>query len=91
MKPKQSQRVHRKTTTPPNHSDYLTFSFFSAAAYWLDQHVVLSKQKRSSGVLVQRLHIFLRPHERTVVHAAAGLSLLDLDQENKAPHITFSH
>lgn len=40
---------------------------------------------------MQRLHVLLRPHERTVVHAAAGLSLLDLEQENKAVHVTFSH
>lgn len=33
---------------------------------------------------MQRLHVLLRPHERTVVHAAAGLSLLDLEQEKQS-------
>lgn len=40
---------------------------------------------------MQRLHVLLRPHERTIVHAAAGLSLLDLNQGNRAPHVTLRH
>lgn len=40
---------------------------------------------------MQRLHILLCPHERTVIHAATGLSLLDLNQENRADHITLGH
>lgn len=46
----------------------------------LHQHIVLPEQKCCSGVLVQWFHIVPHPHERTIVHATAGLSLLDLSQ-----------
>lgn len=49
--------------------------------YWLHQHVVLSKQKCGSGVLVKWLNIFPHPHERAIIHATTGLSLLDLKWE----------
>lgn len=46
----------------------------------LHQHVVLSKQECGSGVLVKGFNVVLHPHQRAIVHAAAGLSLLDLEE-----------
>lgn len=52
----------------------------TADTHRLHQHVVLSKEECGSGVLVKRFHVVFDPHEGTVVHAAAGLTLLDLGQ-----------
>ena len=46
--------------------------------YGLHQDVVLAEEQCGSGVLVERLHVIPRPHQRPVVHTAARLSLLDL-------------
>lgn len=61
---------------------------YTENTYWLHQHVVLSKQKCSSGVLVEWFNVVLHPHERTIIHAATGLSLLDLIQEES--HIRYN-
>ncbi len=51
------------------------------STYRLHQDVVLSKQKCGSGVLVEGFNVVPHPHERAIVHAPTGLSLLDLTQE----------
>jgi len=49
----------------------------------LDEHVVLAKQEGHSAVLVKRLHVFTsrRGRGRPLVHAAAGVALLDLNTD----------
>lgn len=49
--------------------------------YRLHQHIVLSEQKCGSGVLVERFNIVPHPHERAIIHATTGLSLLNLTEE----------
>ncbi|TNN34963.1 hypothetical protein EYF80_054865 [Liparis tanakae] len=49
----------------------------------LDEHVVLAEQEGDSAVLVKRLHVFTsrRGRGRPLVHAAAGVTLLDLSTD----------
>lgn len=56
-------------------------TLFNKNTYRLHQDIVLPEQKRGSGVLVEWFDVVLHPHERAVIHATTGLSLLDLIQE----------